>query len=361
MRTPAAPVGRCPRLRDRALGRDTPRHWHQTQIGIWRRSAGAPRRPASRVPSTGKPAATPARHATRLPARQSRSAAPPALRAPVIVQTRIRPTTASGNACALQRKSGALKSSRPLVTATSEYVARPVALPSTLRCCPSGIRRGDGHDPTATAAAIAPSVAAGMRRPAGRARPAGCCNDLDRAGAGRPHLQRPGRRGRTPVARRAMDREPRECRERYELFQGPTSRREPREVPVPHDARRDRLVGRPDQRPGACAAMCTSPSVALRTGMSTGSGAPLYRQIARCARAHLIGSQVEQDQPQLAARYADDLARLSRGCCRAVHRGLAPHRGIAGDSPGSALAQRHRTACNARHRAGRRGGRHESA
>ena len=43
---------------------------------------------------------------------------------------------------------------------------------------------------------------------------------------------------------------------------------------------------------------------------ATGSGAPLYRQIARCARAHLIGSQVEQDQPQLAARYADDLARL---------------------------------------------------
>ena len=158
--------------------------------------------------------------------------------------------TASGRAYALQGKSGALTSSRPPVTAASEYVARPVALPSTLRCCPPRIRWGDGHDPTATAAADPPSVVAGTRRPAGVPSPTGDGDDLDRAGAGRPHLHRTGGRGRASVARRTMDRKPCECRERHELFQGSAARREPREVPVPHDARRDRLVGRPDQRPG---------------------------------------------------------------------------------------------------------------
>ena len=52
---------------------------------------------------------------------------------------------------------------------------------------------------------------------------------------------------------------------------------------------------------------------ALADHYAAGPDALLFRQIARCARAHLIDVQVEQEQPQLADRLADNLARLYPG------------------------------------------------
>ena len=52
-------------------------------------------------------------------------------------------------------------------------------------------------------------------------------------------------------------------------------------------------------------------------------GRVLFRQVARCARAHLISAQVEQDQPQLADRLADNLVRLYPATRPAGRRGLA--------------------------------------
>ncbi|MCM2312198.1 MAG: hypothetical protein NDI84_12425, partial [Steroidobacteraceae bacterium] len=41
-----------------------------------------------------------------------------------------------------------------------------------------------------------------------------------------------------------------------------------------------------------------------------GTGEALFRQVARCARARLIGALLELDQPRVAERVADDLVRL---------------------------------------------------
>ena len=145
---------------------------------------------------------------------------------------------------------------------------------------------------------VAPSVVAGTRRPAGRARPSRL-------------LQRPGSSRRRPTSPAAARQTwPNACR---------STRHGSRALRMPRALRaisRARLATRTTRSSGtsrcsprsaggptssttrSCAAMCTSPSVRIADRHATGSGALLYRQIARCARAHLIGSQVEQDQPQ---------------------------------------------------------------
>ena len=52
---------------------------------------------------------------------------------------------------------------------------------------------------------------------------------------------------------------------------------------------------------------------ALADRYAAGSDTLLYRQVARCARAQLISSVIEQDRPQLADRLADNLVRLYPG------------------------------------------------
>lgn len=52
---------------------------------------------------------------------------------------------------------------------------------------------------------------------------------------------------------------------------------------------------------------------ALADRYATSSDSLLFRQVARCARAHLIDVQVGQEQPQLADRLAENLTRLYPG------------------------------------------------
>lgn len=52
---------------------------------------------------------------------------------------------------------------------------------------------------------------------------------------------------------------------------------------------------------------------AIADRYAAASDALLFRQVSRCARVQLIGAQLELDQPQLADRLADNLARLYAG------------------------------------------------